>query len=1151
MIEWSSEQLGVINSRQNNTLVSASAGSGKTTVMLERLIRIITGDDFTHETVPIKNIVVVTFNNGVAQELRCKISKKLKEKFDATQNGRHREFLREQIEDLAVADISTLHSLCGNIIRQNFEAVGVDPSFGLLDDDGRETLFDKAVEDTLKKYRSDFSPLFESFARYCTDYEFKNIIKEFYEFVVAQPDREHYLDSVALLCTSTDLDVNPLVKRYVDKLNRQLQTFKEEARAMRERFATEGYDEGVEYCDNLVGNLNNYGSFSTLGELLKRCAIRLDKVSFDLRRKAMPEVKEYRKEFNALSKQCDELVEELNTYAATDYSAHRLAVQKCNETIKVLCAFTHDVTARYLELKQQENKLDFNDLEYYAVQALKNDDVAEAYRQKYSYVCVDEYQDINAVQEFILGKITNGKNLFMVGDSKQSIYAFRQTDTDIFLGKFDDYIQDPTLGEPHYLNANYRSSKDILQFVNQVFDVVMTKDFGGVDYRRTARLEEGQKAYEPTCDKPVQVVLFEEKAAKKETIFDDDGVYSVRSHHVDASTKYRQESLWIAEKIKDLVSSGRVCQIVDGQPLNRPIEYKDIAILFTSRNEQIEDLTRCLHYVGIPVDDVLVVKNKTNASLNAVVDLLRVIDNDRQDVALASAMTGYFGGFGLDEMAEIRNNGEPLVAKTSRQEHFYRYVLAVRDTDTPLGKKIKRFFDFVDKYRVAQTSLSVGNLIKKIIYDSGFDNYVLLKDGGKREFEELMAFVKNLKGKSFDRSLSDFLTMGDGIKKSSNSSAAQTGDNCVKMLTMHASKGLEYPVVFVVNLDKGFNKDYTKKKFLVDKDFGVAMKTLDEETYIASDNVVLDAMKDYKDKCYKEERMRLLYVALTRAKNMLFVTASVNSLDKATSTILPENVNSSLQWITYVANNNHAFEQKYISCIEQEPLQEEKSDNPPLTFRLLRDADVADLEKALELDYAYKESKTLGIKHTVTAINNIASQDKSVFDRTGHGESGKNLVGTALHKAMELIDFGLQGREEVAVFLDEMVKSDELSAEQRQMIDPQIIADCLLSPSITLAKNNRHFREKNFVLDIPACEVLDGVATDDKILLQGTIDLLIELPDGYVIVDFKYSGKSDEEIKRTYAKQLELYQLAVESCSRKKVLDKVIVVIGDGREIKL
>ncbi|MGN0789245.1 MAG: UvrD-helicase domain-containing protein [Christensenellales bacterium] len=1150
-MEWSSEQIGVINSRQNNTLVSASAGSGKTTVMLERLIRIITGDDFTRETVPIKNIVVVTFNNGVAQELRFKISKKLKEKFDATQNSRHREFLREQIEDLAVADISTLHSLCGNIIRQNFEAVGIDPSFGLLDDDGRETLFDKAVEDTLKKYRSDFSPTFESFARYCTDYEFKKIIKEFYEFVVAQPDRERYLDSVALLCTSTDLDVNPLVKRYVDKLNRQLQTFKDEARTLRERFVAEGDDEGVEYCDNFVGNLNNYGSFSTFDELLKRCAIRLDKVSFDLRRKAKPEVKEYRKEFNDLSKQCDKLVEKLNTYASIDYSAHRQAVQKCNETIKVLCNFTADVTARYLDLKQQENKLDFNDLEYYAVQALKNDDVAEAYRQKYAYVCVDEYQDINAVQEYILGKISNGKNLFMVGDSKQSIYAFRQTDTDIFLSKFDDYLQDPTQGQPHYLNANYRSSKDILQFVNQIFDVVMTKDFGGVDYRNTARLEEGQKAYEPTCDKPVQVVLFEEKDAKKQAIFDDDGVYSVRSHQVDASTKYRQESLWIAEKIKDLVSSGRVCQIVDGQPINRPIEYKDIAILFSSRNEQVDDLTRCLHYVGIPVDDALVVKNKSNASLNVVVDLLKVIDNDRQDVALASAMTGYFGGFGLGEMAEIRRMGGPLVAKSDRQAHFYQYVLAVRETDTPLGKKIRKFYDFIEKYRVAQTSLSVGNLIKKIIYDSGFDGYVLLKEGGKREFEELTAFVKNLKGKSFDRSLSDFLTMGDGFKKSSNSIATQTGDNCVKTLTMHASKGLEYPVVFVVNLDKVFNKDYTRKKFLVDKDFGVAMKTLDEEAYIASDNIVLDAMEDYKDKCYKEERMRLLYVALTRAKNMLFVTASVNSLDKATSSVLPENVTSALQWISYVAKNNDAFERKYISCVEQEACSEEETDESPLTFRLLPDSDVTDLEKALKLDYAYKESKTLGIKHTVTAINNIASQDKPKYERTDYGESGKNLIGTALHKAMELIDFGLQGREEVADYLDEMVRCDELSQEQRRMIDPQIIADCLLSPSITLAKNNRHFREKNFVLDIPACEVLDGVVTDDKILLQGTIDLLIELPEGYVIVDFKYSSKSDEEIKRTYAKQLELYQLAVESCSRKRVVGKYIVVIGGGREIKL
>lgn len=1150
MIEWSSEQIGVINSRQNNTLVSASAGSGKTTVMLERLIRIITGDDFTRETVPIKNIVVVTFNNGVAQELRCKISKKLKEKFDATQNSRHREFLREQIEDLAVADISTLHSLCGNIIRQNFEAVGIDPSFGLLDDDGRATLFDKAVEDTLKKYRSDFSPTFESFAKYCTDYEFKNIIKEFYEFVVAQPDREHYLNEVALLCTSTDLDVNPIVKKYVDKQNRQLQRLKRDINVLLERCETVGYTDGKYYCMSLLQNIDAIGCFSTFSEMLQcgKTSVNIDKPRRN--QKDDVEIKELKEIFIAIAEQFSGVVKTLNKNAKIDYSAHMQMAQKCNESIKILCNFTADVTARYWELKQQENKLDFNDLEHYAVQALKNDDVAESYRQKYAYVCVDEYQDINAVQEFILGKISNGKNLFMVGDSKQSIYAFRQTDTDIFLGKFDDYLQDSTLGEPHYLNANYRSSKDILQFVNQIFDVVMTKDFGGVDYRHTARLEEGQKAYESTCDKPVQVVLFEKEDEKKQTIFDDDGVYSVRSHHVDASTKYRQESLWIAEKIKDLVSSGRVCQIVDGQPINRPIEYKDIAILFSSRSEQVEDLTRCLHYVGIPVDDALVVKNKTNASLNVVVDLLKVIDNDRQDVALASAMTGYFGGFGLGEMAEIRRIGRPLIAISGRQEYFYQYVLAVRETDTPLGEKIRKFFDFIEKYRVAQTSLSVGNLIKKIVYDSGFDAYVLLKDGGKREFEELMAFVKNLKGKNFDRSLSDFLTMGGGIKKSSDSSA-QTGNNCVKMLTMHASKGLEYPVVFVVNLDKEFNNDHTRKKFLVDKDFGVAMKTLDEEAYIASDNIVLDAMIDYKGKCNKEERMRLLYVALTRAKNMLFVTASVKSLDKALASVLPENVKCALQWISHVATNNHAFEQKYISCVAQKACREEETDESPLTFRLLSDSDVTDLEKALKLDYAYKESKTLGIKHTVTAINNIASQVSSKYERRDYGESGKNLIGTALHKAMELIDFGLQGRQEVADYLDEMVRCDELSEEQRQMIDPQIIADCLLSPSITLAKTNRHFREKNFVLDIPACEVLEGVVTDDKILLQGTIDLLIELPEGYVIVDFKYSSKSDEEIKRTYAKQLELYQLAVESCSRKKVVGKYIVVIGGGREIKL
>ncbi|MGN0771576.1 MAG: UvrD-helicase domain-containing protein [Christensenellales bacterium] len=1151
MIEWSSQQIGVINSRDNNTLVAASAGSGKTTVMLERLLRIITGDNFEKECIPVKNIVVVTFNTSVAQELRTKIARKLKEQLDMTSDSRHRAYLREQIEDIAVADISTMHALCGNIVRQNFEAVGVDPAFSLVDEEGKNAMFDKAVEDNLKKYRSDFSLAFENFNRYCTEYEFKETIKKFYEFVVAQPDRESYLDRTSLLCTSSNLDENELICKYVDKLYASLQNLVGQAEQVRAECKAAAYDEAVELCDNLINEIGNIARFTNFSQLLKVCPIQIDIIKPRRNKKDDEAIIAAKESYLNLAEHCAEVIGKINAYGEKDFDAHATAVSNCNKTIKILCDFTKDVISSYSAQKLQDDKLDFNDLEYYAIQALKNDDIAQSYRQKYKYVCVDEYQDINAVQEYILGRISNGNNLFMVGDSKQSIYAFRQTDTNIFLNKFDDYLQDGKLGEAHYLNANYRSSKEILQFVNLLFDEIMSKDFGGVDYKNTARLEQGQTAYLPTCENPVQVVLFESQQSDVEQdYFGADGVYSVRDHNTQIVSESKNEAVWIAKKINELVEKGTICQIVDNKPVSRKIEYRDIAILFASRNEDTQEVMDCLTNAGIPVDGSNAIKKDVDAALRQLVDLLKVLDNSRQDIALVSVMSGFFGGFSFGEIADVRRMGEQQTGKSAGSVYFFQYAYAVSETQSQLGKKVKAFFDFLDKYRTIQASLSVSRLMKKIIFDTNYDQYILMKEGGRQEYERLMAYVRALKGKSYDKSLCDFLLMADKLATTGDAGATQTNENCVKMTTMHASKGLEYPVVFAINMDKSFRKDHANQKFLMDKRYGVAMKSLDEAEGVAYDNVALDAMIDYKDRCSREEKMRLLYVALTRAKNMLFVTATVNSFDKPIPIVQPEESKSSLQWIVYAADKNAAFGQKYIIRQDVEIVESQKKNNS-LKFRLLSDEQIEDFERALTIDYPYKESRNLGIKHTVTAINNIVAGGFDNEEYSKVGEIGKNQVGTALHKAMELIDLEIDSIQEVESFLDNLVENDQLSAEQRKLIDPQVIVKCLQTPTIAKARQYKHYREKKFVLNIPAMEVLPGVSCDDKILLQGTIDLLIELPDGYIVADFKYSGKSDEDIRRSYAKQLDLYKLAVESCSNKKVLEKVIVVIGDSREIKM
>lgn len=1170
-MNWSNEQLSVIHSRTNNTLVSASAGSGKTTVMIERLMRIVTGDYFESEPTPIKRVVVVTFNNSVAQELRLKIAKKLKE---IMAQGEHISYLREQIEDIPMSDISTLHALCGNLIRQNFEVIGVDPAFGILDDEGQKMMFDKALDATLKEYQSNYNGDFEILYKYCGGFKFAETIKKFYSFVVAQRDRERFLNEIAYRCCTNDLDSNELVTRFVfnqnEEITRLVDIYSQQVQALTQH----GMDGLANHASDVLNQLQTIGHFEKFSDMLNalpsafavdRCPSVRDKDDL---------VQQLKNEYQKLNNATKAYMETLINLKSKSYEEYCSVSDDSAKYVSILCEFTTSVMGKFQELKLQENKMDFNDLEYYAVKILENEDIAVSIRDKYDYVCVDEYQDINAVQEYILTRISKENNLFMVGDSKQSIYGFRQTDTSIFLNKFDEYIADDTKGSPFYLNANYRSSQDILQFVNLIFDQIMTKDFGGVDYKKTARLECGQKAYVRTVDNPCKVAIFSksdnngENSVRKvndksmpvtgeeendsKDILDEDGIYSVRNHPMQKLGQLvDNEAIYIAREISELVGKKYVCEIVDGKPVERLIEYGDIAILFSSRDEKVATIVRTLHDCGIPIDLSIVEKESENISVETIIDFLRVVDNPEQDYALISAMSGFLGGFSFDELADIRAQ-TTLLDKKPNDTYYFEYVLAIKEVDSPLGHKVKDFFAKLDKYRIEQASFGVSELMKQIVSETHFDDYILMKENGKQEYEQMMLYIRSLKDKNYNASLSDYLKMVTDRQKVSQASAVGEQD-CVKLQTMHASKGLEYPIVFVVNASKKFNFDEQKQKFVFDKDYGVSMHGIDTVNNLEISNISMIAMRDYKKYELLQERMRIFYVALTRAKNMLYVTATVNDVNNLKGVTDPRKANSYLDWILYTNGANPAFEREYMH-IENIEIAGDTNTSSQLLFRMPSDEKIEELERQLQFEYDFEESKNLCIKHTVTEINNISSQknqsDFGISVDFVSDKGDKSEIGTALHKAMELVDFALDGESEVKQYLDVMVDNDMMSSSQRQLIDDSLIVNCLNNPIVKLARTHKHYREKEFMLNLPACEVLD-VKTDDKILLQGIIDLLIEKDDGYIVVDFKYTRKSDEGVVNTYQKQLDIYALAVEICTGKKVLGKYIVVIGDNRIVEI
>ncbi len=1173
-MEWSKEQLDVIQSRTNNTLVSASAGSGKTSVMIERLMRIVTGDYFVSEPTPIKRVVVVTFNNSVAQELRLKIAKKLKE---IMSKGEYISYLREQIEDIPMSDISTLHALCGNIIRQNFEVIGVDPAFGILDEEGRTILFDKALDSTLKEYQSNYNADFEVFYKYCGAFNFTKIIKKFYDFVVAQRDRDKFLQETVFKCCPDDIDNDELVTHYVRKINAEIektiQIYEEQVYTL----SRNGVDSLAEHAESVLSQFKAIGHFDKLSSMLAAlpATVTFKRMPTIQKKKADELTLELKEQYQAVTDNAKKLTKTIESLKVRTFEEYSLTSKECTTYVTILRDFVESVMQKFKELKLQENKMDFNDLEYYTVKILEDDEVAKSIREKYDFVCVDEYQDINAVQEYILTRISSGNNLFMVGDSKQSIYGFRQTDTGIFLEKFDEYIADNTKGKPFYLNANYRSSNEVLQFVNLIFDQIMTKDFGGVDYKHTARLEFGQEAYFRTVDKPCRVAIFSKEGKDEEElrkvnnmsaistntvrkeggILDEDHIYSVQNHPIDELGKVvDKEAAYIAQQISELVGIKRICEVVDGKGVERLIEYGDIAILFASRDKKVTTIVKTLHDLGIPVDLSIVEKESENISVEILIDYLRVIDNPHQDYALISAMSGFLGGFTFDELATIREQATPLITKHSNDTYFYEYVLQLKEVDSELGRKVKSFFDRLEQYRILQASLTVSELMKNIVASTHFDDYILMKEDGKQELEQMMLYIRSLKDKNYNDSLSDYLKMVTDRQKIAQTSTGGE-QNCVKLQTMHSSKGLEYPIVFVVNAAKAFNFDDQRQKFVFDKYYGVSMHGVDTVNNLEVDNINMIALKDYKKQELIQEKMRIFYVALTRAKNILYVTATVNDSDNLKNIIDPCKANSYLDWILYTNHANQAFGREYFVDENAADVENDIFTASSLYFNMPTQEKIEELESNIRFQYDFEEAKNLCIKHTVTEINNIASQSvQSDFEMTQElvvSKGDKTQIGTALHKAMELVDLALDGEEEVGEWLDNMVEGDLMSKAQRQLVDDSLIAECLTNPIVRLARTHKHYREKEFMLNIPACEVLDGVKTDDKILLQGVIDLLIEQDNGYIVVDFKYTRKSDEAIIQSYQKQLDIYALAVESCTGKKVLGKYIVVIGDNRVVEI
>ena len=900
---WSENQLEVINSNEKKILVSASAGSGKTTVMIERILRLLADGE------KISSMLVCTFTRASAADMRAKLYVEL------VKRG-----LKKELKDLASAEICTIDSFCQRLITKYFYALGIDPQFEMLEESEAKAMRKRAVAQSIEFCSSDenFAYLRQALRNNRKDSTLENAMLAIMNYKSITPQSEQ-----------------PKIynhKDVLDELNNYADSLKAKTYAAVEELFSE-INEPESYAELISALKNDNGV-----------------VSFEPRRKYKKENEHLKPCFKYIKDRVSKTVEALN-------DINGLRAQSESEPLILSLVYAVEYAEKVYETEKKKRSVcDFSDLEKMALEILKSE-FSDEIRAKYKYVFVDEYQDINPLQEEIIRLVSLGNNLFMVGDIKQSIYAFRGCDPSIFKNKYDMYAN-PEIGKRISLSTNYRSSKRVIEFVNEVFSHVMTDEFGGIDYASNKMVN----AKDSQGYVKFHVVTGNEK-------YKPCGVYSVKNHDVDRLTKMEAEATLVAYRITELLKT---------EYNGKPVAFSDIAILTRSMGTLENMVLSKLREINIPVSLTEEAFYLTRPETGQLISYLRLIDNRHDDIAMAIAMLSPLGGFDENELANIKINGEGA---------FYSKVLSAATHN----QKVNDFLTKLDRYCDLSRVLSVDELADVIVSENGYFNYAysLSEDAA----EILDKFLQFLNGCPTKNSLKATLSLIDERNPCAELSGAE---NSVKFMTVHKSKGLEFKFVFVIGLGESFNlKDLHKKVYEGEP---IAMPIYEEHQEFNSDLRYLRMLTASKKQL--EEELRILYVALTRAEEGLELFASLSDSDYECDAITQKieivdmsQCKSALKWLAPLMYMAKRYD---VSDIELQAAAPRKI--------LFAKAD-EDVVKELKNYFNFVAPEQVAAKSYVSFLAHKDDEENAVYLTSEESSYDALARGNAYHKAMELIDF--------------------------------------------------------------------------------------------------------------------------------------------------
>ena len=1136
-INWTDEQREVINSRNSNLLVSASAGSGKTAVMIERIASLI------EENADVSEMVVVTFTNLAAAEMKERLAERLAEN---RQNPR----VLEQLEKIDSASICTLHSFCNELLRNYFYVVDIDPSFAILDDATVAMLKRNALDEVLQQYFAQkddqaFKQVYKIFASGRKESNFKQTLLDLYNFSRCLEDFDRWYEEKRANYARFS-DDNPFVKVLLNDVAQSVAYWQANLPDVAARAAEEqlDYADVLQYNADVVSKLQITTFTQTLNDL---CTLQLQDLPDKKKNVPFTDFEEQiRDHYKSIRKDVAGVIEKYSKlYRGESVDKLWEEMQRTVDYTDKLVEMLHKFEEIFVEAKKQRGGVDYDDLEHLCLKLLDDEATLKEIRARYKLIFVDEYQDTNPVQEAIIRKLADGDNLFMVGDIKQSIYGFRGCEPSIFLGKYDKYAQRDG-GTLIKLNDNFRSNSEVLNFVNDVFNRLMTLGFGKVDYQANAQLKGSNPKSLQTFSTRVDYLV--EPETKKGELTE---MYDIAAPF-DAKPKISQGEL-IAKRIKEYV--GMVYYDKDDEAKRKPkrIEYGDIVILMRSLTNKAIDIYNTLARYNIPVAANFKVDGLATKEVRDLINLLRVLDNPYVDVSFVGSALTVFGGFTESELGHVRLecDGRDVPMLTRMQQ----YVESAKKDD--LGGKISKFLDFLQEIRFYSRSASVDEIALKVLEKTNYHLYVQGLPNGALRIKKLYAFIDGLKGATYAQSVDKFLAFIDETEnKRPAEGIGQT--NAVRLMTMHASKGLEFPVVIVAGMETPIQFDYdsVEKCF----DLGLATRYYNFDNMRKADTLSLAACRLFDCNKQREEELRLMYVAMTRAKFALDVVATVSKKQLQSLPKLPTKAASMLDWL-YLATQSMMTTDTLthgLQIEEHKEIVQDESKPSPLSLKCKQDNNAKAIEE--KISYVYHKIGEIEMPSKIVS----SALDKEYVDKTDEEQSeqtnpsehvlnvnnDRNLVGTAYHKVLQYAPFGASV-EQIVQTVDELAASGKIEQRFAEQIDVQLVYDTLHNPQLlALIEGGEIHHEIPFMLNVKYSDVAKDKRFSDEVMLQGVIDLLIVKQTKAVVVDFKYTGRSDL-VEERYTAQLNSYKLAVERICGITDVETYVLSIADGKLIKI